>query len=123
MKGAPAMAHDIDALLRYEELSIRPTSGAYDEPAFRAHLQALDGAWNDPVRPQVFLLFRNAAEREAYLPTHVPSTPTEYSYPIVPVVELRPDQIYLNLFAGEDYEGVTRPLLEWLLSRQDCTVE
>lgn len=116
------MAHDIDALLRLEELNLRPVSGTWDVAAIGQRLLGLPGAWNDPNRPHVYLLFSSAEAREGFLSTHEPSTAERYSYPIVPVVELRPDDIYLNLFAGEDYNGQTGPFLAWLMQQQACTV-
>ena len=117
------MAHDIDALLRLEELNVRPTSGTLDVAAIGRQLLALPGAWNDPNRPQVYLLFSDAAARDGFLATHEPSTPERYSYPIVPVVEVRPDDVYLNLFAGEEFNGQTGPFIAWLLQQQPCTVK
>lgn len=116
------MAHDIDALLRLEELTLRPVNGTWDVAAIGAQLLRLPGAWNDPNRPHVYLLFSSAEAREAFLRDHESSTAERHSYPIVPVVELRPDDVYLNLFAGEAYNDQTRPFLAWLVQQQACTV-
>ena len=108
------MTIDIDALLEQEEVVLAPESGTFDTAAIGQRISTLGPAWNDPVRPEVWLVFAADDARQAFVDTFDPAGPKKYPY--VLLFEVRPDTLYANLFAGEEVFPQARALLEWVSS-------
>lgn len=51
------MTLDIDALLEQEEVVLAPEGGTFDTAAIGQRISSIGPAWNDPVHPEVWLVF------------------------------------------------------------------
>ncbi|RRS04026.1 hypothetical protein EIP75_11550 [Aquabacterium soli] len=114
------MTIDIDALLEQEEVVLAPEGGTFDTAAIGQRISSIGPAWNDPVRPEVWLVFASDDARQAFIDTFDPAGPKKYPY--VLLFEVRPATLYTNLFAGEEVFPQARALLEWVSSTWPCKV-
>lgn len=114
------MSIDIDTLLQQEDLTLAPQDGRFDTAAIARRIGTLGAAWNDPVRPEVWLVFASDEARQDFARAFDPGAPRKYPY--VLLFEVRPATLYANLFAGEEVFAQASALLAWLTSTWACKV-
>lgn len=114
------MSIDIDTLLQQEDVTLAPQEGLFDAAAIGRRIKASGPAWNDPVRPEVWLVFASDEACQAFARAFDPAAPRQYPY--VLLFEVRPTAFYASLFAGEEVFPQARALLAWLTSTWACKV-
>jgi hypothetical protein len=115
------MPLNLHALLQQDDFALVPDQGHFDVEAIAAFvLSALPGAWRDPQRPQALLVFGDDDELAEFLADRTPSTPEQASYPTVMVVDLQPQRIEIDLYAGEEFEDPATELVRWIEARFPC---
>jgi len=118
------MPLNLHALLQQDDFALVPDQGRFDVEAIAAFaLSALPGAWRDPQRPQALLVFGDDEELAEFLAERTPSTPDHFSYPTVMVVDLQPQRIQVDIYAGEEFEDPATELVRWIESRFPCHVD
>ncbi|MBQ0958608.1 hypothetical protein KAK06_06510 [Ideonella sp. 4Y11] len=117
------MPLDLHALLQRDDFALVPDHGHFDVEAIAAFaLSELPGAWRDPQRPQAVLVFGDDDERAEFLADRAPSTPDHFSYPVVMVVDLQPQRVTIDIFAGEEFHDPATDLTRWIEARFPCHV-
>jgi hypothetical protein len=114
------MSTDIAALLTQEELTFDPSQGAFDPKTIGDFILTLGAPWQDPQRPEIFLVFLSPQSRDDFLSAHDPAA--ERNYPYVLLIDVSPQQVYINQFAGERYLGLSEQFIRWLLSTYECRI-
>ena len=99
-------------LLSQQELHFRPLSGHFDVEQIGAAVLAIEHALRDEFVPSLFLMFLDAEDRERHRAArHAdPRAPLPY----VLLIDVKPDALSVNQFAGPEHDGQTRPFLAWL---------
>lgn len=116
----PPVKDMIQPLLDEEELNLRPLDVPFDVEEVARALLAIPCAWRDERLPTLFLMFldeKSRDERIAWRRAHPDDT-----LPYVLLVDVQPEHIVVNQFAGDRHAAQSRAFLEWLAGRHRCTV-
>lgn len=118
------MPLDLPTLLQQDDFTLVPDQGSFDVEAIAAHaLATLPSAWRDPDRPRALLVFGDDEELAEFLADRTPSTPDQFSYPVVMVVDLQPQRVKIDIFAGEEFHDPATELTRWIEAHWPCHVD
>lgn len=112
------MSIDINALLEQEEVSLKPTQGRFDAKAIGQFILSLGAAWQDPQRPEIFLVFLSADARDSFVSTYDPTGARDYPY--VLLIDVSEAQVDINQFAGARFAALSAQFMRWLTSTYSC---
>lgn len=118
------MPLDLYALLERDAFTLVPDRAPFDAEAIADFvLSTLTGAWRDPDRPQALLVFGDDDDLTEFLATRTPSTQERFSYPVVMVVDLQPQRVRIDIFAGEEFHDPATELTRWIEAHWPCHVD
>lgn len=104
----------------YEELKIRPASGAIDSNAITAWLASKDYAFLDPIGGETWHLSATKSEME-YSRRQRIENPMQMPGGVF--ILLLPDHISVNAHRAGNAEGRALEFIQWLVSKGDWTVQ
>jgi hypothetical protein len=105
----------VDELLTEQELSFTPLAAPFDAERAGAAVLAMDYALRDEFVPSLYLLFLDAAQRERHrLARHADP---RARLPCVLLIDVRPECIHVNQFAGPEHDAQSRQFLGWLAAQ------
>jgi len=100
---------------------VTPRHHTFDEAAVRAAVLAFPYAFRDPREPARFLVCPDEESRREF-EEQIKENP-KGNTPMVLIIEVRPEEIIINQFAGgEETLGPSKQFLTWLLAHYDVTV-
>ncbi|MBA3464283.1 MAG: hypothetical protein H0T46_30300 [Deltaproteobacteria bacterium] len=106
--------------MKYEELKLRPSSGAIDRDAITAWLASKDYAFLDPIKGDVWHLSATKKEMEDSRHERI-ANPTRI--PDGVFVRLFPDHVSVNAYWATFAEGRALEFIRWLVSEGEWTVQ
>jgi hypothetical protein len=108
----------MDELLNQQELYFTPRSGLFDVERVAEAILSIGLSVRDEFVPSLFLLFLDEESRDVQLlrRRNNPKAPLPY----VLLIQVEPDEICVNQFAGREHAEQSRTFLTWLAKNSAC---
>lgn len=110
----------MEELLRQVALTFKPMDGKFDVEQVAAVISTIGFPYRDVSVPSIFLIFMDEDSKQSSIAWRLenPSLPLPY----VLLIDVKPEQIYVNLFAGSEFKPYAQTFIGWLIGHYTCSV-